>query len=214
MTLLKSWSIRFFSGVDTILRHWKQPNVWEHSYVKLGPTNLNGPKMESWAFLMDSFICLAFFHTSAPGCGDELFWANHRLLRPQLGISIDAEGADGWTRNWFWLVVSSYCLPKIWSVPVSSVHRHAVAVYLGPPLKRQFGVHSWASGLAATFFPRHRGRLEQENIRPVRPSGSLRPLLWRHVWSWTSAWAEASRLCLEDDLESSHRFVATRDSNS
>ena len=68
MTLLKSWSIRFFSGVDTILRHWKQSNVWVHSYVKLGPTNLNGPKWSPehswWTHL---FVWHFFIYTSALG---------------------------------------------------------------------------------------------------------------------------------------------------
>ena len=34
-------------------------NVWVHSYVKFG---INGPKRESWWFLMDSFVWECFTH--------------------------------------------------------------------------------------------------------------------------------------------------------
>lgn len=94
-------------------------------------------------------------------------------------------------------------LPSQNMICPSSVHRHAVAVYLGPPIKRQFGVHSWASGLAAAFCPRHgvwnRKTLDQfDRLGPYDRSGNCfggmfglgqvpepRPAdtAWRMIWN-------------------------------
>ena len=131
------------------------------------------------------------FHTSASSCGGEVSWANHLLLQPQIRHS------NRWTQISFLIG----CLPHV-TFPKYDLCQSAAQTCcgcLGPMLHGGWfhrpNLGSPGQNPLAPLFPRPRRRGWGENIRPVRRSGSLRPLwrlLWRHVWPWTSAWAGAS----------------------